>query len=78
MNSLEKRIEFLEKQNEQLQKDVELLVKSVLRLHTLMVEESAKSRLAQLYTLIDSLVNDSLSSSIKTLEKIDKLNYSFD
>ncbi len=62
MNSLEKRIEFLEKQNEQLQKDVELLVKSVLRLNS----------------LIDSLVNDSLSSSIKTLEKIDKLNDSFD
>ena len=62
MNSLEKRIEFLEKQNEQLQKDVELLVKSVLRLNS----------------LIDSLVNDSLSSSIKTLEKIDKLNGSFD
>jgi prefoldin subunit 5 len=62
VNSLEKRIEFLEKQNEQLQKDVELLVKSVLRLNS----------------LIDSLVNDSLSSSIKTLEKIDKLNDSFD
>ena len=62
MNSLEKRIEFLEKQNEQLQKDVELLVKNVLRLHS----------------LIDSLVNDSLSYSIKTLEKIDKLNDSFD
>ena len=62
MNSLEKRIEFLEKQNEQLQKDVELLVKNVLRLHS----------------LIDSLIKINLSSSIKTLENIDKLNGSFD
>ena len=62
MNSLEKRIEFLEKQNEQLQRDVELLVKNVLRLHT----------------LIDSLIKNNLSSSIKTLENINKLSGSLD